>query len=73
MALRYVGAGQGAAADNIPARDLSDSEVSEFGGEAFLLALKIGELPLYEKVGGAKAAKLAVKENEAEHQPGGKE
>ena len=75
--LRYTGAGQGAAADNIPARDLSENEVEEFGGEKFLLSLHVAGAPLYEKVGSKSkghapaVASEAARENEAEKQPGG--
>ena len=47
MALRYVG--NGAGLPDVPARDLSDDEVKDLGGEAILL--KSG---LYERAGTNK-------------------
>jgi hypothetical protein len=44
MALKYTGGGYGGGLPGIPARDLNDDEVKQFGGEAALL--KTG---LYEK------------------------
>lgn len=53
MGLKYVST-VGAAADGIPARDLTDAEVEALGGEKFLLSLDtVG--PLYAKPSGGKA------------------
>lgn len=52
--LKYNGAGY---YPGIPTRDLTDEEVEKYGGEEFLLALKI-----YEKV--VKPVKKPVKEVE---------
>lgn len=54
MALKYTGAGVGAAAIDppIPARDLSDDEVAAYGGEAAILKIVNNGTPLYERVGG---------------------
>ena len=58
----------------IPARDLSDAEVEEFGGEKHLLSLECGGLPLYEKQGqssrGREKAKV-LESSESDPQPAG--
>lgn len=43
--LKYTGGGYGGAFPDVPARDLNDAEVEEFGGEDVLLATG-----LYERV-----------------------
>ena len=69
MSLKYVSP-IGAAADGIPARDLSSEEVLAFGGESVLLALECGGHPLYEKAGSkARAGKRVNEELESDSGP----
>jgi hypothetical protein len=45
MALKYTGGGYGGWLPEIPARDLNDDEVKQFGGEAALLKTGLYEKP----------------------------
>lgn len=56
--LKYTGGGKKLSVHGIPARDLSDDDVSKYGGEALILATG-----LYEKVG--EKADIKVKQNKA--------
>lgn len=47
--LVYTGGGFGGSLHDIPARDLTDSEVEQHGGEAYLLATKLYERPPADK------------------------
>jgi len=63
--LIYTGGGYGGSLDGVPARDLSDEEVEQCGGEKILLATK-----LYQKPHGDKAVRHEY-ENKAAKSGGG--
>jgi len=44
--LKYTGGGYGGSQPGIPARDLTDSEVIQFGGESALIATGLYEKPI---------------------------
>lgn len=72
MALKYTGAGVGAASIDppVPARDLTDEDVAAVpGGEAAILKLEHNGTPLYERAGGEakrNTRPLAAKPDEPE-------
>ena len=59
MGMKYTGGGIGGSLPNIPARDLTDEEVTQFGGEKILAATG-----LYEPIVPAKPVKKVVEEVE---------
>lgn len=58
--LKYTGGGYGGFAPNVPARDLTDAEVEQYGGETMLLGSGV-----YERFGESKAARRRYSDKSA--------